>query len=231
MRCNHCSEGVCIRKGKRGFRQRFRCKTCNKYQQHTYTYRRYAAEDAKLIRMLHSEGLGVRSIARVTGYSAATIIRKLLFFRAQIFVPVYYERNQEYEVDEIWTHVGKNTPENHRWITIAINRRTRSVIDIAIGHRDGRTIGKVIRTLHSLQPKKIITDKLPLYRNLVAPCKHDTRQYANNRIERANLTLRTHLKRLNRETICFSRSEKMLEASVLVYLDHRNWCLRGIDSN
>ena len=46
---------------------------------------------------------------------------------------------------------------------------------------------------------------------------HKRFQYCTNKIERMNLTLRTHIKRLSRKTICFSKSEKYLEAHLKIY--------------
>jgi transposase-like protein len=42
-------------------------------------------------------------------------------------------------------------------------------------------------------------------------------KYCTNKIERHNLTLRTHLKRLVRKTLCFTKSDEMLENCVRLY--------------
>lgn len=66
----------------------------------------------------------------------------------------------------------------------------------------------IIKVLNS---KCIYTDKLNVYPALMDNIKHITQQNKINHIERMNLNLRTHLKRLSRKTICFTRSKKMLE--------------------
>lgn len=43
-------------------------------------------------------------------------------------------------------------------------------------------------------------------------------------IERSNLTLRTHNKRFNRKTICFSKDEEYLSYSVFLWAAHYNFC-------
>lgn len=78
-------------------------------------------------------------------------------------------------------------------------------------------ICKVVNSIKLLSLSKIIADKLPAYKNLVQPFDHNTRKYGNNHIERQNLTLRTHLKRLNRITICYSKSLTMLFVVVKIY--------------
>ncbi len=66
-------------------------------------------------------------------------------------------------------------------------------------------------------PQAIFTDKLKGYQSLIPPSIHRIVRYGTKNIERANLTLRTHLKRLSRKTICFSRSEIMLKAVLKIY--------------
>ena len=214
-----------IRKGKIGVKQRYQCKACGKYQQSNYTYTLYNSKDDLSIKTLNAEGVGIRSMSRILGYSQGTILRRILHLASQITRPIYCENNQVYEVDEIWSYVGRNHPSHYCWITYAMNRKTRCIIDVAIGSRSKENLKKVIDSVKMHDPKKIVTDGLQTYPNLVTPTAHDTSRYSNNRIERGNLTLRTHVKRLFRRTICFSKSQKMLEACVLLYFDFRGWRL------
>lgn len=224
--CKHCTSNKLVKKGKRGFIQRYQCKDCDKYQQDVYRYKLYDSVDDKMIRLYNSEGVSIRSMSRILRYSPNTIIRRILYLASKVTKPIYCEKNQVYEVDEMWTYVGQNHPSCYSWITYAINRRTNCIVDVAFGGRTKLNLNKVIRSVKSLNPKKIVTDKLIIYPNLVKPVEHDTTRYSNNRIERGNLTLRTHLKRLSRKTICFSKSHKMLEACVLLYFDFHYWKLK-----
>lgn len=165
-------------------------------------------------------------MSRILGYSEATIIRRILYLVSKVTKPIYSEINQVYEVDEMWTYVGKNDPTCYNWITYAINRRTNCIIDVAFGSRSRNNLKQVIDSVKLHNPGKIVTDKLTIYPKLVAPVDHDTNRYSNNHIERGNLTLRTHIKRLARRTICFSKTRKMLEACVLLYFDFHNWKLK-----
>ncbi len=226
VKCNYCSQISCIRKGKRMSKQRLKCKNCGKYQKETYTYHLYRECDNKQIRLLNAEGVGIRSMARILGYSPGTIIRKILVLKKNITKPIRSEFNQVYELDEICTYIQKNNPSYYYWIAYAINRRTNDVIDIAFGARTSENLGKITSALKSLHPLKIITDKLNTYPKIIVPVLHDTRRYANNKIERSHLTFRTHIKRLLRKTICYSKSEKMLEACVLLYLDYHDWNIK-----
>ncbi len=226
MKCRNCSKTELIRKGRIGIKQRYQCKNCGKYQQDIYTYQRYDSKDDDNIKMLNAEGVGIRSMSRILGYSKRTIIRRTLYLASKIVKPIYMENNQVYEVDEMWTFVGNKHPSNFSWITYAMNRKTNKIIDVAFGSRSKKNLKQVIDAVKAQKPRKIITDKLRIYPNLVKPNNHDTSRYSNNHIERGNLTLRTHIKRLFRKTICFSRSQKMLEACVLLYFDFHHWKLK-----
>nr|WP_299117406.1 IS1 family transposase [uncultured Winogradskyella sp.] len=68
-----------------------------------------------------------------------------------------------------------------------------------------------------LKPNRIYTDGLNIYPGMIPEVIHKQFQYCTNIIERHNLTLRTHIKRLSRKTICFSKSKIYLEAHLKIY--------------
>ena len=92
------------------------------------------------------------------------------------------------------------------------DRQTREPIDFRVGRRNKRTLKGVITTLLLAVSKEIRTDRLNLYVGLIPKTIHSVNQRGINYIERKNLTLRTQLKRLNRKTICFSKSIAVLVA-------------------
>jgi insertion element IS1 protein InsB len=63
-----------------------------------------------------------------------------------------------------------------------------------------------------------MTDAWPVYRTLLSSTSHVISKKYTQRIERHNLNLRTHLKRLTRKTICFSKSEEMHDKIIGWYL-------------
>ena len=126
-----------------------------------------------------------------------------------------FEIQQEYEVDEMYTFI-KNKSKGC-YITYALNKKTKQVIDFTVGPRTKENIGKVIASVKELNPKRIFTDKLNVYPGLIEKSIHTADAYKINHIERFNLTLRTHLKRLTRKTICFSKSLTMLNAVLKIY--------------
>ena len=76
---------------------------------------------------------------------------------------------------------------------------------------------RITSTLLLSGANHIVADKLNIYKELIPKEIHSTKHRGINHIERQNLTLRTHLKRLNRRTICYSKSIAMLYAVVKIY--------------
>jgi insertion element IS1 protein InsB len=76
--------------------------------------------------------------------------------------------------------------------------------------------------LSAVQITRFYTDNWESYRNLIPEVRHWIGKAGIQRIERQNLNFRTHLKRLQRRTICFSKSKKMLEAIVRLYIHQLN---------
>ncbi|WP_157977332.1 IS1 family transposase [Taibaiella helva] len=216
MKCKYCSQ-ECIRKGLRNGIQQFYCKACRKYQRHCYKRAPVSKEKKLQLIQLHKEGMGVQSIGRILHISASSVVRQIFSIAANTPKRNIDEQNQAYEIDEMQTYVGRNNQSNYVWITYAINRQTKEVIDFVVGRRTKENLNIIVEKILTLRPRRIYTDGLNIYRGLIHKSIHSVQRYKINRIERKNLTLRTHLKRLNRETICFSKSITMLHACLMLY--------------
>ena len=215
MKCKNCSKSNCIKKGKRNGKQRYYCKNCKRSFQIEYTYKAYNPETNNLIKTLLKESCGIRSISRIIGISTKTVLSRMLKISKQIKVPYFDQLECKFEVDEIWSFIGNK--ENRTWITYAIERQTKSVIDFFVGRKTSENIKPLINKLLLLYPKRIYTDKLNIYPSIIPKEIHSVFQYCTNVIERNNLTLRTHIKRLSRKTICFSKNKIYLEAHLRIY--------------
>ena len=163
---------------------------------------------------LIKEGCGIRSMARLLNISCSTILKRIVFIAKSISRPVI-SLNKSYEVDELRTYY-KNKGRL-LWIVYALQKDTKNVIDFVVGRRTKATLQKVTNTLLLSNAGKIYTDKLNLYSYIIPAEIHCTKQYSTNNIERRNLSLRTHLKRLNRKTICYSKSILLLTACLKIY--------------
>ena len=103
------------------------------------------------------------------------------------------------------------------WLVYAMERKSKKVITFYIGKRTNKTLNAVIKTLINAKADKIHTDKLKNYQYLIPSKIHSTQRFGTNYIERKHLSLRIHLKRLNRRTICFSKSSLVLSAILKIY--------------
>ena len=100
----------------------------------------------------------------------------------------------------------------------AYQRETGKVVRFSVGSRTNKTLNRVLHSLRLSNAKKIYTDKLKQYCFLIEKKKHSTKARGTNHIERMHLSYRTHLKRLNRRSICFSRTTHMLSYVLKIYL-------------
>ncbi|CDH20044.1 Insertion element iso-IS1n protein insB (fragment) [Xenorhabdus bovienii str. kraussei Quebec] len=69
----------------------------------------------------------------------------------------------------------------------------------------------------------VTTDNGGSYAREVAPEKHLIGKIFTQRIERHNLNLRIHIKRLARRTICYSRSMEIHEKLIGAYIEKHHY--------
>ena len=213
--CPHCQSDDIVKNGKSGNgKQRFICKSCTKSFLIGYTYHACHTNINQQIILFTKEGLGIRSTARVLKISVTTLLKRIISISKSIEQPPIV-KGKTYEVDEMRTFIGKKSLL--RWIVYALDRESKAVVSFNVGRRTNKTLKSVIRSLELANARRIYTDKLKNYRYLIAKKLHITSMYTTNHIERHNLSVRTHLKRLNRKTICFSRSLAVLMAVLRIY--------------
>ena len=212
--CKYC-EGYLIKHGlSPSGGERYKCKACSKTQMKVYKNKACAGIiDQEIVDHL-KEGCGIRSISRLLYISISTVSKRILKISKTIKPPHIF-LGKEYEMDEIKTFVQRKT--KHIWVAYAIQKDSKQVIAFVVGRRTKRTLNVVIETLILSKAKTIFTDKLNIYKSLIDQNIHSTNNRGTNYIERKHLTIRTHLKRLNRKTICFSRSTAMLAACLKIY--------------
>jgi IS1 family transposase len=165
--------------------------------------------------MLTREGCGIRSISRILKVSLVTVIKRIRTIGKSIVRPFAILNDKEYEVDEMRTFIGNK--QRLYWVVYALRKDTREVIDLKVGKRNLKTLGRVVDTVLLSGARKVFTDGYKLYKTLAPREVLRQTKYNINYIERKNLSVRTHLKRLSRKTICFSRSKEMLEACLKIY--------------
>jgi len=223
--CNNC-KGPIIKYGLVKGRQRYKCKICNHTQMEFYQSNACNPFISNNIISLLKEGCGIRSIARLLHISAVTVISRIRKIANAIVKPVITV-GRTYEVDELRTYIKNKKQEC--WIIYALDKQNGQVVDLKVGKRTKLNLQKVTDTLLLSDCKQVYTDRLNTYRQLIPKALHKITRYGTNKIERKNLSLRTHLKRLNRKSICFSKNIQMLEASIKIYFWYINAdCYRGL---
>ena len=205
--CYYCNNSTIKYGYTKGGNQRRKCQTCKRTQVTTYHYKAYHRNTDKSIILLTKEGLGIRSIARVLQISSTTLLKRLLQIADTIPRPAI-PKHKIYEVDELCTYIKKKSRQI--WVVYALDRTTKAVVSFTVGTRTSATLNTVTKTLLYAKAKAIHTDRLKQYATLIPSNIHHKKQFGTNHIERYNLSLRTHLKRLTRRSICFSKSKAML---------------------
>ncbi|WP_296150246.1 IS1 family transposase [uncultured Flavobacterium sp.] len=165
------------------------------------------------------EGLGIRSTARILKISTSTLLKRIISIAKKIQQPII-SKEKNYEVDEMRTYIRDK--RNFIWLVYALEKESRNVVSFHVGKRTNKTLSHLLDTLKLSEAKKIFTDRLKNYRYLIDEKLHSVERFGTNHIERKNLTLRTHLKRLNRRSICFSRSLLILNAVLKIYFWSQN---------
>ena len=212
--CNSCNNTM-IKYGKTKLgNQRYYCKTCNNTKVGQYVYKAYESTINNNIVLLTKEGLGIRSTARVLQISTTTLLKRIIAIAKNIPQPII-SKNKTYEVDEMRCFIKRK--DKLIWIVYALERETKKVVSFTIGARTNKTLNVVLKTLKLAKAKTIYTDGLKHYPFLIEKNVHKVTRFATNHIERKNLSLRTNLKRLNRKTICYSRSFVVLLCILRIY--------------
>lgn len=194
--------------------QRYVCRVCRKARVDNYAYHAYKLDINQNIIQFTKEDLGIRSTARVLKISTTTLLKRIVSIARGISKPVI-SRGKTYEVDELCTYIRHK--KNYIWLVYALEKNSGNVVSFNVGKRTNKTLSRVLDTLKLSEAKKIYTDRLKNYRYLIEKKLHSVKRFGTNHIERKNLTLRTHLKRLNRQTICFSKSQIVLISVLKIY--------------
>ncbi|MBP4137253.1 IS1 family transposase [Flavobacterium sp. P7388] len=194
--------------------QRYICRVCGKTRVENYVYLAYKGDINQNIIQLTKEGLGIRSTARILKISTTTLLKRIVSIAKTINQPII-SKGKTYEVDELCTYIRHK--KNYIWLVYALEKNSKTVVSFNVGKRTNKTLNRVLETLKLSEAKKIFTDRLKNYRYLIDEKQHSVKRFGTNHIERKNLTFRTHLKRLNRRTICFSKSLVIFIAVLKIY--------------
>lgn len=121
------------------------------------------------------------------------------------------------EADEQWSFVSNKKCQH--WLWYALDSQRKKVLAYVFGPRTDKTCRRLLRLLRHFKYRLIATDYWGSYRRQIPKHLHRIGKAFTQRIERHNLNLRTHIKRLARKTICFSKSAEIHEKIIGTYIE------------
>ena len=121
------------------------------------------------------------------------------------------------EADEFWSYVGSK--DNQRWTWYAMDKASGVILAWVNGKRTDRSLEKLLDLLSGTPIGRWFTDDWGAYSRLLPKGMHTVGKDMTWKIERKNLNFRTHIKRLNRKTICFSKNEKVHDNVIGMYIE------------
>ena len=121
------------------------------------------------------------------------------------------------EMDEFWSFVQNK--DNQRWTWYAIERNSGIILAWHNGKRQDADFLALWKMLSQFPIKRYYTDHWGAYSRHIPSYMHKIGKEDTWKIERKNLNFRTHLKRLNRKTICFSKSEQIHDNVIGMYIE------------
>ena len=165
---------------------------------------------------------GIRDTSRVLKISPMTVIDRLKQQKSKLiqvnkpYLESLTQRElkelypkmvkiEEAEIDEMWSFVGKK--EEQCWLWHAIDHRTGKLLAYVFGRRKDAVYKQLRKLLKPFGIKRLYTDAWGAYsRHPQKNEKHILGKKNTQRIESKHLTFRTRIKRLARQTICFSKT-------------------------
>lgn len=127
------------------------------------------------------------------------------------------EEKREAEVDEMWSFVKKK--EEQRWLWHAIDHRTGKILAYTFGRRKDEVFLELKELLEPFGITKFYTDGWGTYQRHLDKSKHVVGKRNTQKIENKHINLRTRIKRLARRSICFSKTEKMHDIVIGLFIN------------
>jgi IS1 family transposase/transposase-like protein len=229
--CKYCKSTEVVRYGTQSGHSRFRCKACGRVFKTEYIYRVYGPGVKGQIAEMAVNGSGVRDTARVLGIGKNTVIAGLKKKSAEVVdvnphigipeiaagVRHLFDSPRDVQIDEQWSYVGDKG--NQRWLWHAIDAATGCILSFVFGRRKDEVCEKLLSNLKVFNIRTYYTDDWGSYSALIPKDKHVIGKINTQKIENKNLSLRTRVKRLVRKTICFSKSEKLHDTVIGLFIN------------
>lgn len=127
------------------------------------------------------------------------------------------------EIDEMQSFVGQK--QHPPWLWHAIDHDSGEVLAYTLGTRQDKVLLELKQLLAPFGIKRFYTDKWGAYTRHIEAQAHRIAKVLTQKIERKHLTLRTRIKRLTRKSICFSKSERMHDTVIGLFINREEFGL------
>jgi len=239
--CRYCGKDDLVKNGhSENGTQRYRCNHCKKTFQTEYSYNAWQPGVKEQIETQTLNSSGVRDIGRNLGISKNTVISELkkktpaeinpYFIKClnNSFIPeLEVEIRADAEGDEFWSFVGNKGCQ--RWTWYAVEKNSGIILAWHNGRRTDESCALLMNKLSVFPVKYYYTDDWQSYKKYIPSQQHVIGKDNTWKIERKNLNFRTHIKRLSRKTICFSKNKKIHDNVIGMYIN-RYYFERGLFS-
>ena len=121
------------------------------------------------------------------------------------------------ELDEMWSFVG--TKAHPRWLWHAIDHHSGHVLAYVFGRRQDTVFLQLKALLAPFGITRFSTDGWGAYERHVDAEQHQVGKAQTQKIESKHINLRTRIKRLVRRTICFSKTERMHDLVIGLFIN------------
>ena len=208
--------------------QRWLCNGCKKSFQLTYRYNARKPGVKEQITELTMNSSGVRDISRILQITPNTVVselKKTLRTNPYLTDKMESEKLEKLEVvidyrveaDELWSFVGNKG--NPGWTWYAMDKDWGIIVAWHNGKRTDHDFLQLSDNMKNIPITRYYTDNWGSYSKYLPEEKHVIGKDNTWKIERKNLNFRTHRKRLNRKTICYSRNEQVHDNVIGLYID------------
>jgi insertion element IS1 protein InsB len=121
------------------------------------------------------------------------------------------------ELDEMWSYV--RCKANPRWLWHAIDHHTGKVLVYVFGRRQDNVFLQLQQLLEPFGITKFYTDGWGTYERHLDAEQHQVGKEHTHKIESKHINLRTWIKWLVRRTLCFSKTERMHDLVIGLFIN------------
>lgn len=165
-------------------------------------------------------GAGSRDIERVLLVSRHAVLETPRTAAAQVAAPTLPRRVPALELADFWLFV--RSKKQQRWTWLAFDRVRRAVVAFVNERRTEAACQKLLKQLAGCQVSRYYRDDWQSYKKFLAAKQHPVDKEQTRHLARHNSNFRTHLKRLQRRTICYSKTAEIHDAVLKLYIEYAN---------